>query len=455
MKPLTIELANGAKRQLQSIGWKTAKENDCRRHFYALTQDGKPFVITPKVAMPDFYDPSRQARAVFSCEPFPEAVCVEISPCRLLPPPCYQSREAFEGQRDMHPFFDPWRAIYERAHNVVLLLEPADDGPLQERLNKWLAAMRAAYEQETAAWRKKIELVTNSRLHELGYETEEQRAKRLVELQAQLDMVESENPIDGMPCKGRLKLTLADVKLGCEGIRDAWMQEDWARKSGEDLGLMARERRKFRGWLESHTGTPANIIDATVRPSRMRQGIAPPDFGERFESNPQFLEACAQVRYRAQFADNANTVVYLADCELREELTAVEIVEAKQLTTPPSPATPMPWHSEGFATIRRLNQRGELIETLPLPNEFRALCQLLAERPDQTGQFSEIEPHIGTRTCELDTAAKVANPALKGERRIRDLFRTEIGRRLQEWGVLVEIEIGREKFLKLNPPKPA
>lgn len=97
MKPLKLELAKGSCQELQSIGWKTPTESDCRRHFYALDHAGKPVVVTPKPAMPDFYDPLCQARAVFSCEPFPEAVCVEISPCRLLPPPCYQSREDFEG----------------------------------------------------------------------------------------------------------------------------------------------------------------------------------------------------------------------------------------------------------------------------------------------------------------------------------------------------------------------
>src|SRR5262249_9816861 len=122
-------------------------------------------------------------------------------------------------------------------------------------------------------------------------------------------------------------------------------------------------------------------------------------------------------------------------------------------TTIHKPTEPFSWHSEGFATIRRLNDRNELIETLPLSNEFRALCQLLSERPDQTAQFSEIEPHIGTRTHELDIAARVTKPALKGQRRVRDLLRTETGRRLLEWNVLGEIEVGREKFLKLLLPK--
>jgi hypothetical protein len=116
MKPLTIELTKGTQRQLQSIGWKTPKGDDCRRHFFAVDQTGKPVVATPKPAMPNFYDPTRRAKAVFSCEPFPEAVCVEISPCRLLAPPCYQSREEFESQLPGHYHFKPWRAIYWETH---------------------------------------------------------------------------------------------------------------------------------------------------------------------------------------------------------------------------------------------------------------------------------------------------------------------------------------------------
>ena len=110
------------------------------------------------------------------------------------------------------------------------------------------------------------------------------------------------------------------------------MHEDWANKNGEDLGVMARERRAFRRWLETHPRPPANIIDATTRPSQLRQGIEPPRFGKKYEQDPRFLEACASVRYRARFADNAETVVYLGDCELREEPAAEERDEAAKLT---------------------------------------------------------------------------------------------------------------------------
>ena len=335
MKPLTIELVKCQKRELQSLGWKTPKAGERRLQLYALKESAKPLVLTLSPALPSFWLPGYPV--VLTCEPFPEAVCIEISPCRLLPPPCYQSREEFEGQLPGNYVFDPWHAVYWGTHHEVLFLEPSDDGPLQERLDKWLTAMRAAYEREASAWRERIKRLMTATLKELGFDTEEQRAKQVAELRAQLDIVESENPIDGVPCKGHLKLTLADVKRGHEGIRNAWMHEDWAMKNGEDLEIMTRERRVFRKWLVNHTGTPANIFNATTRQSH--QGIEPPVLLERFENNPQFLEACAKVRHRARFADKAGTVVYLADCELpREELDAVELDEVATIRGAPANA---------------------------------------------------------------------------------------------------------------------
>ena len=76
-----------------------------------------------------------------------------------------------------------------------------------------------------------------------------------------------------------------------------------------------------------------------ARTRQRTQSIAPPILGEGFESNPQFLAACAKVRCRARFADNAGTVVYLADYELREELDAVELDEVARLRRAP--------HSQG------------------------------------------------------------------------------------------------------------
>ncbi len=240
--------------------------------------------------MPEFYDPTRRAKAIFCGEPFPEAVCVEISPCRLLAPPCYQSLEEFESQCDGHFFLEPWRWIYLQTHNQVQILEPSDDGPLQDRLDKWLAAMRAAYEQEAALWRDRIKQVTTADIAGTRFRHGGScvRATRLRELQAQLDMVESENPIDGMPCKGRLKLTLDDVKRGHEGIRDAWMHEDWANKNGEDLGVMLRERHVFRRWLEARTRFARNRIRHTTTRERNDWRLRRLVLAKKFENDPQF-----------------------------------------------------------------------------------------------------------------------------------------------------------------------
>jgi hypothetical protein len=146
------------------------------------------------------------------------------------------------------------------------------------------------------------------------------------------------------------------------------------------------------------------MIDATTRPSQLRQGIAPPHFGEKYENNPQFLEACAQVRYRARFADNANTVVDLADSELREELTALELDEVAKLTgtssqqtqSAPQPAAALPpptpdaifeyvnvqgteWRKAGPQMVRR-RELAEHQRTTKNDSAFRSLLELHRER---------------------------------------------------------------------------
>ena len=213
-----------------------------------------------------------------------------------------------------------------------MILQPSDDGPLQQLLDKWLTAMRKAYNREAKKWRDEIARLKTGTPETLKLASEAERRQRIENATSELNLIESKNPIDGVPCKGRLNLTLAKVKRGCEGIRDAWLHEQWAKKNGEDLVKMAGERRVFRRWLETHTGTPANVLDFNTR--QIRQEIAPPSFGKDNERNPPFQEARAKVRFRARFADNAETVVYLAECELREELTAPELDEAKAATRP-------------------------------------------------------------------------------------------------------------------------
>jgi hypothetical protein len=396
MKSLTIELTKGARRQLQSIGWRTAKPGHYRLHFFAIDENGTAFVVTPKSAVPDSYDPLRCAKAVISCEPFPEAVCIEISRCRLLPPPCYSSAKDFQEQLPCHAQFEPWKLVYWQTHRQVLTLKPADDSMLQKRLKEWLVKMREAYDREAALWRERIKRVKTATLEKLKFQTEEQRAKELAELREQLNIVESENPIDGVPCKGRLKLSLEAVKQGHEGIRDVWLHQEWAKENAVDLSLMTRERRIYRDWLVTHTGTPSIVYHSTMR--QRREEIVPPNFRGQFDDIPQFLEACAQVRYRARFADNAGTVVFLADCELRKELTAEELDELEKLIAantshskkPELPRTPesqfeyvnvqgTQWRKAGPHMVRR-RELAEHQRTTKDDSAFRKFLEIHKER---------------------------------------------------------------------------
>lgn len=343
MKRLEIRQATGKQHQLQVIGWKTPKENFCRECFYALDQAGKPLVITLRLPLPKSYT-GGQGGVALSCEPFTEAVCVEIAPCRLLPPPCYRSHDEYKRQLYAEPVFEPWKPIYRKNHQPSkLILEPSDDKALQKELDSWLKKARAAYEHERGLWLKEIQRLETQPLGKLRLASEEARKKHLAEAQGQLATVESETPIEYGCCKGNLKLTLDRVKSNGHGIRDRWLQTKWAQETGEDLLAMHRERRAFYRWLREHTGTNSYVLN------KGHNEVIPPDFGERFEDRPEFMEACAHVCYRARFADGKT--VYLAGCELREELTVPELDEVAKLRLPLESPPLQLRHSENFRQL--------------------------------------------------------------------------------------------------------
>jgi hypothetical protein len=113
--------------------------------------------------------------------------------------------------------------------------------------------------------------------------------------------------------------------------------------------------------------------------------VAPPDFGERDESNPQFLVACARVRYRARFADNAGTVVYLADCEVNEEPAVTELDEIERLLGIDDPK-----QFELLAETQRMLSDGIMLNIGPLvermaPDERLLFNWLVAKNPSRPG----------------------------------------------------------------------
>ncbi len=240
--------------------------------------------------------------------------------------------------------------------------------------------------------------------------------------------------------------TLDMLRHGWGGLREKLLEREWSEHFGLNLETIPTEAAAFHTWLEKRA---YNAFQTTTDLNTRRVEI-----GVDLKLNPWQWEILkAAILYEIRFADG--TRCWLDNIEERAVTDPREVEDFDNLQKAQQPPQPLAWHSEGFVTIRRCNGKRAEVETLPLSNEFRALCQLLAERPDQTAQFSEIEPLIGTRTHELDAAAKVRNPAQKGERRVRDLLRSETGRRLLEWEVLTEIKIGREKFLKFSPAKPS
>ncbi len=323
MKALAVELKKPDRREFQCLGWKSPKTGGRRLQFYARDQSGSPIVFTLTPVLPKYFDP--QIKAAFTAEPFPEAVCVEISPWRLLAPPCFESETDFLKQRHCLDAFDPWRGAYISTHNEYLVLEPRHDEKLDRRRLVFLDVIRERYEEEKRERLAFLENLKSASLESLGLGSDSDRLAAIKEEEEQMAILESEYPIDGVPCKGNLRLTLDQVQQGVHGIRDAVLHEEWARKNGWDLRDMRRDRICFRKWLEAKTGFPTEVLNARFPVAAF--GLSRPDFGRDHDRNPQFLQACAKVRFRARFANNAASVVYLADCELREEPTAVELSE--------------------------------------------------------------------------------------------------------------------------------
>lgn len=286
-------------------------------------------MLSLRLAIPRFYIPGAAVSLVASA--FPEVLCDSIEPCRLLAPPCYDSMEEFEAVLRTLPLLDPWAFLYWETHQEVLTPEASDDVDLQARLESWLARLKPQQLREQRFWRMELARLQRGSLPELGMSSEGEREERVKEAAEQVALRESIDRIDGIPTAGWLTLTLEEVRCGVGGLRDPVMIERWARKNGLDLNDMARERADFAKWLARQTGTPCSVIegDTGCRAERIR---SPNLCGLRRES-PQFLEACARVRYRARFPDAQDTTLYLEACEVRKCNAVEELREAVQLRT--------------------------------------------------------------------------------------------------------------------------
>lgn len=429
MYNLKITGWNGGTREVRFVGYN-------RDHTACFVRDGHNARRAISLRLPKLFD------LRFYQNPIGKggSPLIEINRAALHLPACFATKKEKEAFDDPHSTevqcartftHDLWKAVTTQK----CWLGPENEGELAKLLNEELERQRRLYairEKETADQIAALPPGDTERAEEL-------RA-----------MLRGEFTVPTSGDNGAFKsISIFDVPLdmvrnGWAGLREKLLEREWAEHFGLNVQTIPTEAAAFHAWLEKHAyNTRQRTTDIQI--GTVEIGVCLNLYPFQWE----VLEAA--VLYEVRLADG--TRCWLDDIEERAVTSPEEVEDFEKLESAQKPPEPTPWHSEGFATIRRCNGKGETVETLPLSNEFRALCQLLAERPDQIAQFSEIEPQIGTRIHSLDIAAQVINPSQKGERRVRDLLRTETGRRLLEWGVLAEQEVGREKFLKLTAPK--
>ena len=411
---------SGAEREVHFVGW----TDNTRTAFFIRGEQGVRRAITLRLPGLPY--------VTFHESPIPNLPVTQISRTVLRVPPCFSSNEEAEASRDRHlaEYFNAKHGLgtqWKLFTSQTLYLEPSDGVELARLLDEEKQRRRQDY----------LEL--------------ERQTATLPMQQAEREHASLPNRFNTFDSDGNV-ISVFDVTLEMEkqhntlGVRDRYLIAFWAAKFGFDLNRMNEDAQSFRRWLQQGaTNRLARITDSTTGTVRLAECLN--------LTHDQWAVLEAAVHYEIRFADGSRC--WLDNFEERDLHTPEEVWEFNELEAARKPPEPPPWHSEGFGTIWRRNTEGGVADSLPLSNEFRALCQLLAERDDKTAPFSEIEPRIGTRANELDISAGVNRPAQKGQRRIRDMLRTETGRLLLRWGVLAILDpAGREKFLKLSPPNP-
>ena len=271
MKPLVID-DYGKQLKYHSIGWKSSTDdNRTRSQLFVEDANGAYHVLTLKPALPDWYVPGIPIVSYDTL--FPEEVCVKITPCRLLSPPCWTNKEEFEKEKSYLAVFFPWKSEYIKTHGEGLYLVKEDDRNLKEKL-------------------KLLKKTLGKEKREIG---------------------------------------INEIKNGEFGIRDHYLHDKWSRQTGIDLDCMNRHRSLYAVWLIKNTGTPALVYKANEK--QKYKTVQCPSFGDEPQSNPQFLLGCSRVKYAAEFSDKTKSLAFLTDFEIRDELLSEEIEEVKQMTS--------------------------------------------------------------------------------------------------------------------------
>ncbi len=369
----------------------------------------------------------------FSGEAFPDVPPVRITRTVLCLPACRGSKELATELRTKGSnenlcakHFSAWELFTSH----VLYPDPGDDSALCTALQEYKNRLRKARSAE---------------LRRIKKLPPKQASEEREALKARFSFCERRSR--GKALIPVWKATLAHVIDGWGGILQHHLHAWWVKENGFNIEVIGEDARHYRRWLEAvAVNTRCNVRHFETRTTEIRHEFKLTEDEWRVHE--------ARVRYQIDFADGTRAWL---DGFVEADVSDVQSLrDFDEIVGSHKPLAPPPWHSDEFDVIWRHNRNRERVESLPLSNEFRALCQLLAARPDQTSQLNGIESQIGNRTRELDLqSGQTENASLPGKRRLRDMLRTKTGIKLLDWKVLAETTEGREKFIKLSQPTVA
>lgn len=357
MNQMTIEKERGKPAErLDFIAWK-----DGCFAFYARPHNGNPRVITLEPISPE--------ETTWKASPLSELAPIIITRCRLIPPPIRESVADCESQ-----YREQWEVVYWDTHRQMLYLDSKDEKPLLKLLAAYTKAARADYERE----RKDAGRTTD----------QAERAARMKQIEH--EYTTPLHKFDGIECAGTLNMTLAMVKRGCGDypgdtpglgcIRDAYLVKGWAEREGIDLSEMARRRGEFLKWIYKHRAIPDCFYG---------------------KDDPRFLELCAGVRYRVEFADG--TAAFLADYTERSEIRPEELKEIKEIE-PTQNARPCVEFRNHCTEIRGTSPVGGsvIMRNRLKPKILKYLYNEHTKAPEEWHQWDAVKRACGVTSNEAD-----------------------------------------------------
>lgn len=429
MNALRIVDWSGKAREVQFVGWL-----DERRLSAAVRDElGHKRVLD--------LQPPHRFEVRFLSPPLPPSPPVEIAATALRIPPCRASEveaRALHEEDSTANLTAAMTAPWELAAREVLYLTADHDRALREALKAHKTRRRA----ERRERQKKLEEWIKK--DKPGEEEIAQRRRFLADRFTTMVVC----PDGRSKLLSEFDVTLDEARQDWGGLRDAALHAAWLKEHRLTTESLEKDQRYFRRWLRrSAINEQTHTFDSFTRTREKVPTL------RLFEIEWGVLEA--SIRWRVRCADGS--LRWLDDFEERDVACVAEIEAIDRLMDAGKPAAPPAWHSEDWRVVYRRRQAGEVVAELPLVNEFRALCILLANQKSQRLPFTEIQPVLGTKTRELDESGTVADKSKSpaGERRVRDLLRTKTGKALLDWKVLEVQESGRERVLQLRPPSPA